>query len=190
MEQQSMKYYIDGLKSRDNNVIKEIYDLNFRKILGFISKNNGDKADAKDIINKALVQLMARENLDSIKEDSTFEAYLFTACKNLWIRELNKKKNIGVTSNHVKELYYKEKDLAQSSLEQDRWDLFNEQFKHLSENCREVLEMLFNKVSGNEMKDQMGYASDTTVRQRVFKCKKKLTELIKSDHRFKTLMYK
>jgi len=67
MEQQSMKYYIDGLKSRDNNVIKEIYDLNFRKILGFISKNNGDKADAKDIINKALVQLMARENLDSIK---------------------------------------------------------------------------------------------------------------------------
>lgn len=185
-----MKYYIDGLKTKDNEVIKEIYDKFYHKILGYVLKNNGDRADAKDVLNKALVQLMARDNLDSINQDYPFEAYLFTACKNLWIRELNKKKNRGVTSDHVKELYYKEKDLAQSSLEQDRWELFNEQFKKLSDNCREILELLFDKVSGKEMMEKLGYASDTTVRQRVFKCKKKLTELVKNDQRFKTLLYK
>jgi len=80
--------------------------------------------------------------------------------------------------------------MAQSALEQDRWELFREKFEMMSDNCREILGLLFNKVSGKEMMEKLGYSSDTTVRQRVFKCKKKLGELVKDDNRFKDLLYK
>ncbi len=190
MDRKPIKYYLHGISSKDDEILKEIYDQFFNKIVGFVMKNNGDRTDAKDVFNKAILQLMVRNNLDTIKDTSTFEAYLFTACKNLWLRELNKIKNKRVTNERVTELYYEEKDMAQSTLEQERWELFNEQFKNLSDNCREVLQLLFNKVSGKDMQVQLGYSSDTTVRQRVFKCKKKLSDLVKKDERFKTLLYK
>lgn len=190
MEEQSIKYYLQGISNRDEAIIREIYAKFFHKIVGYVLKNNGDKSDAKDVFNKAIMQLMVRKNLDSIKDTSTFEAYLFTACRNLWLRELSKIKNKRVTNDHVTELYYKEKDMAQSTLEQERWELFNEQFKNLSDNCKEILQMLFDKISGKEIQERLGYGSDTTVRQRVFKCKKKLSDLVQKDDRFKTLMYK
>ncbi|MEZ5009839.1 MAG: sigma-70 family RNA polymerase sigma factor [Chitinophagales bacterium] len=190
MEEKSIKYYLQGISEKDEAVIQEIYTLYFNKVVGYVMKNSGDKSDAKDVFNKAIMQLMVRKNLDTIKDTSTFEAYLFTACRNLWLRELSKIKNKRVTNDHVTELYYKEKDMAQSTLEQERWELFNEQFKNLSDNCKEVLQMLFDKISGKDIQEKLGYGSDTVVRQRVFKCKKKLSELVQSDERFKTLLYK
>lgn len=185
-----IQYYLQGIQKKDAKILKEIYDKFFDKVVGFVLKNNGDKADAKDVFNKAILQLMVRKNLESVQSNSNFEAYLFVACRNLWLRELNKVKNKRVTNEQVNELYYKEKDMAQSTLEQERWELFNEMFQNLSDNCREILQMLFNKVSGKEIQTKLGYSSDTTVRQRVFKCKKKLSSLVQNDSRFKTLLYK
>ncbi|MCP4123111.1 MAG: sigma-70 family RNA polymerase sigma factor [Bacteroidetes bacterium] len=189
-ELKPITYYTGGLRERDDRIIQEIYEAFFHKIKAFVMKNSGDMNDAKDVFNKALVQMMVRENLGNIKDTSTFEAYLFTACRNLWYRALNKRKKERVTNPEVKELYYEEKDMAQSALEQDRWELFREKFEMMSDNCREILGLLFNKVSGKEMMEKLGYSSDTTVRQRVFKCKKKLGELVKDDNRFKDLLYK
>ncbi|MEZ5022780.1 MAG: sigma-70 family RNA polymerase sigma factor [Chitinophagales bacterium] len=191
MEEKSIKYYLQGISEKDEAVIQEIYALYFNKVVGYVMKNSGDKSDAKDVFNKAIMQLMVRKNLDTIKDTSTFEAYLFTACRNLWLRKLSKiKKNKRVTNDHVTELYYKEKDMAQSTLEQERWELFNEQFKNLSDNCKKVLQMLFDKISGKDIQEKVGLWFRYRSRQRVFKCKKKLSELVQSDERFKTLLYK
>ena len=189
-EARPIKYYLEGLQQRNDSIIGEIYDAYFNKIAAFVKKNSGEADDARDVFNKALVQLMVRKNLDSIKETSNFEAYLFTTCRNLWYRTLNRRKQERVTNPDVKELYYAEKDEAQSALEQDRWELFREMFEQMSQNCQEILQLLFNKVSGKNMMEKLGYSSDTTVRQRVFKCKKKLGELVQTDHRFKDLLYK
>ncbi|MFT5891811.1 MAG: hypothetical protein ACI9Y7_001918, partial [Dokdonia sp.] len=45
----------------------------------------------------------------------------------------------------------------------------------------------FAKVSYERMVKEMGYNSETVARQRVFKCKAKLTQTITSDHRYNSL---
>jgi RNA polymerase sigma factor (sigma-70 family) len=182
--------YIKGLKERDAAVIKEIYQSIRPKVIGFVLKNQGGEDDAGDVFQKALLQLMARVEVKDFVLQSSFEAYLFTACKNLWRRELKKRQLRGVTTDKVRSLYYEADDLAQATLEQERWELFQEKLKDLSENCQQLLRLLFNKVSGKEIREKMGYGSENTVRQRIFKCKSRLTQLILQDGRYQNLQFK
>ncbi len=179
--------YLNGLLQNNEVVIRSIYDQFYSKVRAFVTKNSGHEADAQDTFNKALLQLTARIKLKQFEIQSTFEGYLFTACKNLWRRELNKRRHREVTKDNVRELYYEEDDLAASTLEQERMEIFKEKLLELSDNCKTILALFFKKVSGKDIMHQLDYASETTVRQRIFKCKKKLTELIQSDLRFTEL---
>lgn len=181
------KYFIQGILNSDERVIAEIYTSFFPKVLGFVLSNKGQEVDAEDIFQKVLMQISARIKCRALQDiSSTFEAYIFTACKNLWRRELNKRKR--VTNTDVKELVSEESDMAYALLEQERWELFKEKLEKLSDNCRQVLTLFLKKVSYAEIVRQLSYSSETVARQRVFKCKAKLIESVKSDKRFKKLI--
>ncbi len=177
---------IKGLVNKEEKIILKIYELVYPKVLSFIIKNKGQDSDAQDVFQNALLQISVRYNKEAFEIKSSFEAYLFTVCKNLWRRELNKSKK-WVTKNEIVQLQ-NEQENALAALEQERWELFTEHLKTISENCRKVLLLFFNKTPYNEIVKKMGYNSESVVRQRVFKCKNKLTELIKSDKRYKSLI--
>ena len=138
------------------------------------------------MFQKALMQIMARVQVQSFKIKSTFEGYLFTACKNLWRRELNKQK-LRVTNSEVVELKSEAQDLALSVLEQERWEFFQEKLEQISENCKEILKRFFKKIAYKDIAKELNYNDENVVRQRVFKCKNKLTEMIQTDNRFNQL---
>ena len=180
-------YFIEGLSTKNEKVILEIYKIVFPKVVRFVVNNSGQQSDAEDTFQNALLQLAVRYKKEPFEIKTSFEAYLFTVCKNLWRRELNKSKK-WVTNDNIVQLQSKEEDLALGTLEQERWELFAEHLKTISENCRKVLQLFFNKVSYGDIVEKMGYNSETVVRQRVFKCKTKLTEMIKKDRRYKSLI--
>ncbi|WP_299246663.1 sigma-70 family RNA polymerase sigma factor [uncultured Aquimarina sp.] len=181
------EYFIEGILQSDEKVIMDIYTSFFPKCLKFVLHNKGQRVDAEDIFQKVLMQISARIRCRELKTiNSTFEAYMFTACKNLWRRELNKRKR--VTNIEVKELVSEESDMAYALLEQERWELFKEKLEKLSDNCKQVLMLFLKKVSYADIVVQLSYSSETVARQRVFKCKAKLIKSVKSDERFENLM--
>jgi len=180
-------FYLNALLEGDSKVILLLYESNFYKIRTFVLQNKGKVVDAEDIFQKALLQLTVRYKKEKFQINTNFEAYLFTVCKNLWRRELNKSKR-EVTNDHVIELKDENDDIALSVLEQQRWELFNEYLERLSENCLKIMTLFFKRISYTEMANIFEYNSETVARQRVFKCKAKLKEMIKSDSRFKSLL--
>jgi len=174
-------YFIEGLRTGDTTVLQEIYEQFFTKVRAFVLQNKGTVIDAEDTFHNALIQLYIRLKNRELIIKSSFEAYLFTTCKNLWRRELNKKR---VTKTNVVELEDKETENALALLEQEQWELYIEKFQLLSENCRKVLTLLFNGTSYDEIVKMFSYASKVVARQRVFKCKAKLTRLIQEDEKF------
>lgn len=176
--------FLGAIHKRDNKTIQIIYNQFLGKVIAFVIKNNGTKEDAKDIFDQAIFQISARLERDQFQIKSSFEAFLFTACKNLWRRELNKRAHRQVTNSNVKELYYKEKQMTQATLEQERWELFQEKVTELSENCSQVLQLFFKRFSSKDIMKNLGYQSENTVRQRIFKCKKQLMKLVQNDARF------
>jgi len=186
MTQPNANVYIEALFEGNEKVILKMYQEILPKVAGFIIKNKGTQQDAQEIFQKALYQLTARVRVKKFKINTSFEAYLFTACKNLWRRELNNRKR-EVRNDGVFELVSEEQDNGKAILEQERWELFEEKINSLSESCKELLKLYFKKTSYKAIVEKFNYANENTAFQRVFKCKKRLADLVKLDKRFQEL---
>ncbi|WP_109301939.1 RNA polymerase sigma factor [Aquimarina sp. AU474] len=178
--------HFDSLLNNDSKGIMAIYEIVFPRVRKFVLQNRGKQQDAEDIFQKALLQITVRYRKEKFEIHSSFEAYLFTTCKNLWRKELKISKN-RVTNTDIVELVSAERDTALTILEQERWELFTEKLNLVSENCKKVLTLFFNNTSYKDIVKIMGYNSETVARQRIFKCKGKLSEAIKEDHRYNSL---
>ncbi len=178
--------FLVALANGDSEVIMTIYKENFPKVKSFVLRNKGQLEDAEDIFQKALLQIAVRYKKEPFIITSSFEGYLFTVCKNLWRRELNKSKK-KVTGDGFFEPMDNERDMALATLEQERWELFTECLNKISENCKIILQLFFARTPYSVIVEKMKYSSETVARQRVFKCKAKLTELIKNHKRYNSL---
>jgi len=179
-------YLLDSLASGDERGIMKIYEKVFPKVLNYVVKSSGNEDDAKDVFQKGLIQLSTRAQSQDFSIKSTFEGYLFTTCQNVWRRELKISK-ARVTNDEVIHLVSEEREIALTALEQEKWELFQEKLKEISENCRKMLSYFFQKIPYTEIAEKLGYSSENVVRQRIFKCKAKLKDAIKSDSRYDEL---
>ena len=186
MQKHPNSHYIDGIAKGDNATLLDIYNSFLPQVKKFVRKENGSNSDAEDVFNQALMQLFARLKVTHIEIKSTFEGYLFTTCKNIWRRELNKKARLRVTNDDVLEHTVITNDDEQADEEQEQWKLYEEKFQELSENCKKVLKLHLQKLSAKAIMEKMEYSSETTVRQRIFKCKSSLIKIIRSDRRYRT----
>lgn len=182
----SSRSFLQALSEGDTQLTEEIYRESFPSVRRFVLNNNGTHEDAEDIFQKALLQIAVRYQRESFDIRSDFKVYLYAVCKNLWRREINKSKS-RVTNDQFGNLYSDEQESAMALMEQKRYELFSEKLNLISENCKKILTLYFAKVSYAEIVKVGGYNSETVARQRVFKCKKKLTDLVKDDNRFNNL---
>ena len=178
--------YLNALLSSNSALISELYEETLPRVKKFVVQNNGSAQDAEDIFQKALIQITVRYKRNPFSITSSFQAFLFTACKNLWRREINKSSR-WVTKEINEEQFYEKNDDAFAMLELERLELFERALDLSSDNCKTILKKFFNSTSYEEMVKELSYSSETVVRQRVFKCKKKLIELIKGSSRFNSL---
>jgi len=177
---------IQKLSQGDDTTIKLLYDKLFPRVVIYVGKNRGSYEDAKEIFQKALFEIIVRIKTKGLEIQSTFEGYIFTVCKNLWLQELNAKKK-RVRNDDIFELIAEEDMTIASIVEQERWELFEEKLKLLSDNCRKLLKDFFNKVPYNAIVKKFNYSNENVAFQRVFKCKKRLTDLVQRDNRYGNL---
>ncbi len=177
------KIYIEALINNNEPLIKEIYDLVFPKVKKFIINNGGDLEDVQDIFHDALIYIIAVQKENDLKIQS-FEAYIFTICKNMWKRASKKR----VMKSEFPTLTDDGSDLESFILEQECFEFYIEKFQLLSENCQEILSEYFNGQSYEDLMIEHSYSTINTIRQRVYKCRVKLTNLIKKDLRYKKII--
>ncbi len=181
--------YLEGLRGGDEKIIYDIYTNFYPKVRYFILNNKGTPEEAEEVFHNALFQLTIRLKTSNIEIKSTFEGYLFTVCKNLWRKELNNKKKWVRNDREMTHKGEESIDHGSSIIDQERWELFEEKLKLLSDNCRKLLTLYFSKVSYNEIVQQFSYSSENVAFQRVFKCKKRLADLIKKDSNYNNLKF-
>ncbi|MEL6926123.1 MAG: hypothetical protein AAFO94_18925, partial [Bacteroidota bacterium] len=106
-------------------------------------------------------------------------------CKRIWLRKLSRNRNKSVALTAAMDIG-EEADWEEQWLRTRKWTLFQAKFKELADECRKVLQMLFNGKSGKEIATSMGYSEEYAKRKK-YKCKQHLAGLIKQDPEYKTL---
>lgn len=181
---------LKGILRHDNLVLSYIYKQYYYKVNAFIRKNSGSDDDVSDIFQEAIIVIYRKlkEN-DLLFENRSFETYLFSVCRLLWLKSLRniraEKEKINESLPFTEEVY--DDDLNNVIEKNERYLLYQKHFRNISTDCQKILQMFFDKVPIREITKVMGFKSEKYVKSRKFKCKELLIERIKQDTEYKKL---
>ncbi|MGD1848720.1 MAG: RNA polymerase sigma factor [Salibacteraceae bacterium] len=178
--------YIEGILQRDGNTIRQIYEECYPRIEQFILKNNGTASDAQDVFQEAIMVVYANAQKSGFVLTSAFYTYLHAICRNLWLRQLKRKRQLRVTFSADWE-YMDRAELETNLLESERFELFWKRFKALGADCQRLLRLFFEGASMKIIMEKMGFGSEGYARKRKYQCKQKLHELIVNDPEYTDL---
>ena len=137
---------------------------------------------------EALVVIYRKLDEDAFNISCTFKTYLYSVCRLLWLKQLEKQKTkneFSIDHENFIELADETKDLSEQN---ERYSLYQKYFKRLGEDCKKVLEMSLEKISLKQIAEIMGYKSEKYAKKRKYQCKERLINEIKNDPKFKELL--
>jgi len=182
---------LKGILRHDNIILQYIYKEYYYNINYFIRKNQGSEDDASDIFQEAIIIVYRKikEN-DLVFEKSSFKGYLFSVCRFLWLKQLEKrrieKERLNETLPYQENLY--DENLVELVDKNEKYGLYQKHFITLSTDCQKLLQMFFEKIPLREIAKVMGYKSEKYAKTRKYKCKEILISRIKQDAQFKKIL--
>lgn len=181
---------LNGILRNDTIVLQFIYKNFYSKINFFIKKNNGDDDDANDIFQEAIIIIYRKLKANELVLDCTFETYLYSICRFLWLKQLEKRK---IEKENIKDNHEFNDELYDDSLEKvtdlnDRYRLYQKHFANLGKDCQKILQLYFDKVPLKTIAQMMGFKSEKYAKKRKFSCKEYLIKSVKQDLEYKNIL--
>lgn len=181
---------LNGILRNDTVVLQYIYKNFYSKINFFIKKNSGDDDDANDIFQEAIIIIYRKLKNNELLLDCTFETYIYSICRLLWLKHLEK---IKIEKENIKDNHEYNDDLYDDSLEKiidqnERYRLYQKHFENLGKDCQKILQLYFDKVPIKNIAQIMDFKSEKYAKKRKFKCKEYLIKSIKQDLDYKKIL--
>jgi len=179
--------YILYLLNNDTKGISSIYDTYLPKIEAIIGGMGGSKDEAWEIFQESLIIILKKAQSADFQLSSSFYTFLVSICKFKWFNESKKKYKKNVTIDSIGTLKVDE-DIVDSMHKLERFQLYKEKLAELDPECRQLLDLFFNKIPLREIAQRMGLRSENAAKQKKYKCQKKLIEKIKKDVKYDQLL--
>lgn len=181
---------LNGILRNDTIVLQYIYKNFYSKINFFIKKNSGDDDDANDIFQEAIIIMYRKLKANELVLECSFETYLYSVCRFLWLKQLEKRK---VEKEKIKDNHEYSDDIYDDNLEKivdlnERYRLYQKHFVNLGKDCQKVLQLYFDKVPLKNIAQIMGFKSEKYAKKRKFKCKEYLIKSIKQDIEYSKIL--
>ena len=176
---------LDGIRDKNNDILTFVYKKYYPLIKRFILNNSGNKQDAEDIFQETIVMIYRKVEEGQLSLDCSFKTYLYSVCRILWLKELERRKLIRNNNMELKNIVDPEVKFLLEDGDLEKKKLIQEHLMHLQENCRQILTLFYAGVPISEITEILGMSSTANTRQRKNRCKQKLIESLKKDPRFK-----
>lgn len=158
---------IKDLMSTRSVELKRGWDFLYREyypmVRELIQKNNGSNDDAADIFQDGLMILHRNIGNGRFQEESLIKTYVFSICKNLWLKELKRRRKEGdsvnemVTDSHLETNYLINAEvvtLLLNDLKPDCRDILN-QYYYINKSLAELKD-IFNVNNIQSIKNKKG----------------------------------
>jgi len=176
---------ITGIRNRENKVFRHLDKVIKRPILAHVALNRGSDEDGEDCFNDSLIVLMKIVDRHDFKNTCKITTLLFDIAKIQWLKKLEKR---GPANNY--KLRHNEDTITeQDDLELDEplyKKIFDECWKKLGRECRQILKAYMKGMSGKEMADLFDY-EPTTIRKKKCICHATLRKMVNEHPEYKKI---
>lgn len=183
----SDKDLLQQIKQGDRQALVLLYERNFQAIRNHIRQNSGGETDADDILQEAVIVVWQQAQRKDFGLTSKLDTLIFGIAKNLWLKELRKRKRV-VSKTEDSEFPSQWESEDESMREEENSAILVKYVQQLSEACRDILYLFyFDRLEMDEIAQRLNFANADTVKAKKYQCKKKLEELIKKDYKVEDL---
>lgn len=181
MKSLNTKLIIDGIRSQDKIVLKNIYTDYFPTIKRFVIENSGTAQDAKDVFQEGIIIIYRKIKEGNFELSSSFKTYIYSVCQYIWIKQLSRtKENVEKLNNYLE--YEGVPEISEDEYRKnEQFKLYQKHFKRLNKDCQKLLQLFLKKVPLKDIAKELGIENEQYIKQRKYKCKEQLIKYIKSD---------
>lgn len=175
----------NGLRSGRRDAILQIYEQYHRRIVSWIIRNSGSEPEAEDIFQDALTTVYQKLQ-DGLKIDHQLYTYLFSICRNLWLKRLRDDRVLR--NGDDQELHHLTlEDPVDLTDQQLKEQIFRRKFAQMGKSCQQILKLAFSGKSPKEIADLLSLKSEKQATNRKSYCKQQLAKLVQNDPLYKEL---
>ncbi len=179
-EEQTISNLVYAAKQEDQHAFRQLLDLHWNELYGFMIKRTENENDAEDLCLQAFSK--AFDKIDTYNDEFTFSTWLTSIAKNLHVDLIRKEKTRLHQSTDVDEVG---RDVIDDTLgpedqliRSQNLDKLLQQVRSLKPIYRDVIQLrFFQELSHKEMATQLGL-SLSNVKVRLLRAKKLLAEII------------
>lgn len=181
---ESGKSLLDNLLSKKtakrDQAWEYVYKTYYPMVRELIQKNSGTDEDATDIFQDGLLVLHRNISNGTFREESTIKTYIYSICRNLWLKELERRAR-RVTSSHG---FLNDPTMMADTTDELGY-LIDTQvvellISELQEDCRNILvEYYYNNRSMAELKEIFNVGSIQAAKNKKWRCMGYLVRLCK-----------
>jgi RNA polymerase sigma factor (sigma-70 family) len=130
------------LKTGDNASFQLLYRFYFPSVASYVKQNMGNREDAEDIFQEAILVLLQRVRQPDFILTSALKTYLYAIAKNLWLKRLRKIKLILV-GEPLHDLSESETFSVEINPEKTKEEKITNWLTKITANCQRILKAIF-----------------------------------------------
>ncbi|WP_298237104.1 sigma-70 family RNA polymerase sigma factor [uncultured Algibacter sp.] len=169
-----LEFFKDGHREK---AFSKLYSL-YPKIEALILSKGGNKQDASDVFQEALIVLNRNLEKSDFKLTSSFYTYLYSVSRFIW-KDTQKK----FSKQELHNFNDIEIEHFHSVLEEKKYQLAERAFLELGERCRQLLQLFYYKaMSFKDIANMMQFKSEKIAKNQKYKCLTKAKDIYRTSN--------
>lgn len=171
------KKLIEGIKRRDDEVLKYIYGAYYDMVRDYVLKNSGNNSYVSDVFQESIIILYKQIKSDELNLSTDLKGYFFGIVRMVWGSILKQNQRFSNLETDMADETPANYDNTKATMER----IVSRAMEKLNPECREVISLFLDKVPYDEIARVLGLKDENYARRKKYLCKEALMELVKSD---------
>ena len=180
---------------RDDQTIRFLYRTYYDFLSRYVINNNGSSDDAADVFEEVIIAFLNLIKGGKFRGEASIKTFLYSLNKNIWLNELKKRGRSQARELKYEQVTEREMKGIDAVIEnREGHEELMKTLDELGETCKQILLLYYyENQSMKEILATLHYENEQVVRNKKYKCLKRLEEMIMSNQKLylqlKTLLH-
>jgi RNA polymerase sigma factor (sigma-70 family) len=163
--------------------IRFLYRAHYEMLGHYVVQNSGRWEDAEDVFQEVIIAFVNLVKAGKFRGEASIKTFLYSLNRNIWLNELKKRNRTQAREEKYEKTGDREEEGIAAAMEyREANEELMKTIGALGETCKKILVMYYyENHSMKEILAALHYENEQVVRNKKYKCLKKLEELVNTN---------